>query len=69
MPDPVMPRAMAISSTVPAPMKLPTEKNAWKRLMIGLRRAASTWTPSAFIATSMAPLPRPNNAAARIATG
>ena len=68
MAPPVTPRSVASSSTAPAPMKLPIEKKAWKKLMIGRRRAVSTWTPSAFIATSIAPLPSPISTAPSTAT-
>ena len=50
-------------------MKVPIDQNAWKKLMIGRCRAASTWTPIAFIATSMAPLPSPITMAPTIAIG
>ena len=56
---PVRPITVANSSTMPAPPNWPTDQNAWKKLMIGRRRADSTWTPMAFMATSRAPLPRP----------
>ena len=38
---------------------LPTEKSAWNRLINERGFAFSTCTPSAFMATSIAPLPRP----------
>ena len=60
---------VAITSTLPAPMKPPTDHSAWNRLMTGRWRARSTCTPMAFIATSMAPLPSPSSTAAATATG
>ena len=49
--------------------RLPIEKKAWNELITGPRRAASTWTPMAFMATSIAPLPRPSSSAPTTATG
>ena len=37
--------------------------------MTGFRRAASTCTPNAFMATSMPPLPKPSSRAPKTATG
>ena len=45
------------------------EKQACSRLITGRRRACSTLTPSAFIETSIAPLPRPKTAAPSTSTG
>ena len=42
-----------------APPNEPMLQNAWNRPISGISRAFSTATPSAFIATSVAPLPRP----------
>ena len=45
------------------------EKKAWNELITGPRRAVSTCTPMAFMATSIAPFPRPSSTAPTIATG
>ena len=57
------------ATTSSAPTKLPIEKHACSRLITGRRRACSTLTPRAFIATSIAPLPSPKTAAPTIRTG
>lgn len=62
-------KARAISTIMPAPKRLPMLKNAWNRLITGFGRTFSTWTPREFIATSIAPLPRPASTIATIASG
>lgn len=54
--------------TIPAPVKAPMLQNAWNRLIIGPPRARSTWTATAFIATSIVPFPRPSRAPPATAT-
>ena len=57
------------TTTMSAPTKLPMEKQACSRLITGRRRACSTATPSVFMETSIAPLPRPKTAAPSTSTG
>ena len=51
------------------PEQVADRENACSLLITGRRRACSTLTPRAFIATSIAPLPRPKIAAPRTQTG
>lgn len=62
-------RSFAMRSTLPAPTNPPTDQRAWNELMMGRLRAPSTWTPTAFMATSMLPLPRPSSTAPMTETG
>src|SRR5665811_1692150 len=69
MTAPPSPASRAMRTTADAPARFPTLKPACSRLITGFTRACSTRTPRAFIETSMAPLPRPANAAAAAASG
>ena len=63
------PTSQAQRKTTAAPPNEPMLQNAWNRLITGIGRAFSTATPSAFIATSVAPLPRPRRTPATTASG
>ncbi|PID50811.1 MAG: hypothetical protein CR980_01735, partial [Propionibacteriales bacterium] len=56
------------ASTNAAPPKLPIDQQPWNRLMIGLPRACSTCTASAFIDTSKAPWLMPTKTPPTIST-
>ena len=49
-----------IAAPTSAPATVPTLYPAWKRGMIGRPRRRSTAAPCTFIATSQAPLEKPN---------